>query len=157
MSRAVSRADAAFALTIGRDFSPFLTILIVFFSGISIFEFRLNLNVSNEFLATQFPKLVKLERRTALSLAKKRPHQLTRTPSEKRASSCEKFFHGDLFGVATIANRTHKNRFTGTVTPISVRAARFSAPYRAPKCFCECGKPSRRGRLPHRCSRISIH
>jgi hypothetical protein len=59
MSRAVSRAEAAFALTIGRDFSPFLTILIVFFSDIANFEFRMNLYVSNEFLATQFPNLIR--------------------------------------------------------------------------------------------------
>src|SRR6185436_11014936 len=38
MSRAVSRAEAAFALTIGRVFSPFLTILIVFFSDIALFR-----------------------------------------------------------------------------------------------------------------------
>jgi hypothetical protein len=56
------------------------------------FEFRLNLNVSNEFLATQFPKLVKLERRTAITLAKKRPHQLTRATEQKRATSSKKIF-----------------------------------------------------------------
>src|SRR6185503_11901477 len=59
MSRAVSRAEAAFTLTIGRGFSPFLTILIVFLSDIANFEFRMNLYVSNEFLATQFPNLIR--------------------------------------------------------------------------------------------------
>src|SRR5215470_8681797 len=38
MSRAVSRAEAAFALTTGRGFSPFLITLIVFFSDIALFR-----------------------------------------------------------------------------------------------------------------------
>jgi len=59
MSRAVSRAEAAFTLTIGRGFSPFLITLIVFFSDIALFEFVESVNVSNEILATQFPKVSK--------------------------------------------------------------------------------------------------
>jgi hypothetical protein len=40
MSRAVSRAEAAFALTIGRDFSPFFITRIVFLSDIALFRVR---------------------------------------------------------------------------------------------------------------------
>src|SRR6185503_90078 len=100
-------------------------------------------------------KLVNLERRTAITLAKKRPHPLTRTPREKRATSEEKFFLNDVFGVASLANHTQKNRTTRTDAPILVRVARFSAPCPAPKSFCEPDKPSRRDRLLRRCSRIS--
>jgi hypothetical protein len=69
-----------------------LITLIVFFSDIALFEFVESVTVSNEILATQFPKLVNLERRTAITLAKKRPHPITRTHEEKRATSERKFF-----------------------------------------------------------------
>src|SRR5215213_1628045 len=55
-------------------------------------------------------RLVKLERWTAIALAKKRPHPLTRTTKEKRATSHEYIFYDDLFRVSTVANRTRKNR-----------------------------------------------
>jgi len=92
------------------------------------FEFVESVNVSNEILATQFPKLVNLERRTAITLAKKRPHPLTRTTKEKRATSREIIFADDVFGVITLANRTPKIRATRTDAPILIRVARFSAP-----------------------------
>src|SRR5678815_1175366 len=100
-------------------------------------------------------KLVNLERRTAIPLAKKRPHPLTRTAHEKRATPEEKIFLDDVFGVATLSNRTPKIRTTQTDAPILIRVARFSAPCRAPKSFCERDKPLERARLPLRCSRIS--
>src|SRR5262245_56998772 len=86
-------------------------------------------------------KLVNLERRTAFPLAKKRPHQLTRTTYEKKATSEEKIFLNDVFGVATLSNRTPKNRTTRTDAPVLIRVARFSAPCPAPKSFCERDKP----------------
>jgi hypothetical protein len=60
ISRAVSRAVFAFALTVGRVFSPFFMIRIVFFSDIAIFRVRMNAVVSNEILATQFRNFLEL-------------------------------------------------------------------------------------------------
>jgi hypothetical protein len=59
ISRAVSRAVFAFALTTGRDFSPFFIMRIVFFSDIAIFRVSVVLNVSNEIPATQFRNFLK--------------------------------------------------------------------------------------------------
>ena len=52
----------------------------------------MNSNVSNEFLATQFPKSLELRTLDAITLAKKRPHPLTRTPLGKRVTCGEIFF-----------------------------------------------------------------
>jgi hypothetical protein len=86
----------AFDLTIGRVFSPFFIIRIVFLSDIASFSSSFESNLyPNEILATQFPKLLKLRTLDSLGLAKKRPHPLTRRLEEKRVTSLEEFSSGE--------------------------------------------------------------
>ena len=62
--------------------------------------------VSNEFLATQFRKFLKLRTLDADYLAKKRPHQVTRGIREKRATPLSKIFLEALNRVFMVAKRT---------------------------------------------------
>src|ERR1051325_8260414 len=128
MSRAVSRAEAAFALTIGRDFSPFLTILICFFSDIAKFRVSFESECIERISRHTVPKISKTRTSDCDHACKEEATSANARDKEKRPTSNEKIFVDDSFGVATVANRTRKNEISGTATPISIRVERFSAP-----------------------------
>jgi hypothetical protein len=87
ISRAVSRAELTFGLAVGRTFSPFLTIRIVFFSDIaSYFGFSVNSYLLSTKLPPLSSKILKARTWTPDFLAKKRPHLLTRKRNLKRAT-----------------------------------------------------------------------
>ena len=97
------------------DWTGFFALLDYFelFSYLTLlyFEFRLNLNVSNEFLATQFPKLVKLERLDCDYACKEEATSANAHAARKKGHFLQKnFFLNDVFGVCDARKPYTRNR-----------------------------------------------